>query len=375
MHDFALSTGAMGLLLSAFFWTYGAFQLPAGLIVDRFGVRQSYFVAFLVWSLASAATALSPNTQTIFSLRLLLGVAESVGPLASLAFIRHAFSERERGFPVATYIAGQTVGPACGALLGSTLLATAGWRVMFAVTGLGALLWLPFWLAFARLGPNRVQRAIIPAKSPGWTWRDILSNRACLAMSGCVFLFSYYWYFLLTWIPTYLNVSRGLPVLTMGRVLSLPLFIMAPVNIAVGWLADKAIARYGYALNIRIALAITGFFAAGTILMLPRATGNVSVLAILTASACSFGFASANFWTVVQYVAPAHLTARVIACFNTLSQLAGAAAPVITGYTLGPKKSFSLAIALAGLSTVAASCLLFATGARGVQGMKRLLES
>ena len=375
MHDFALSTGAMGLLLSAFFWTYGAFQLPAGSIVDRFGVRQSYFVAFLIWSLASAGTALSPNTQTIFGLRLLLGAAESVGPLASLAFIRHAFSERERGFPVATYIAGQTVGPACGALLGSALLAAAGWRVMFAVTGLGALLWLPFWLGFAKLGPNRVERASLPVKSPGWTWRAILSNGACWAMSGCVFLFSYYWYFLLTWIPTYLSVSRGLPVLTMGRIVAVPLFIMAPVNIAVGWLADSAISRYGHALKIRIVLAITGFLGAGTILMLPRAPGRLSVLAILTASACSFGFASANFWTIVQYVAPPHLTARVIACFNTLSQVGGAVAPVITGYTLGASKNFSVAITLAGLSTVAASGLLLVTGTRGVQGMKHLLES
>ncbi len=375
MRDFNLSTRTMGFLLSAFFWTYGAFQLPAGLLIDRLGVRYSYFFAFLLWSLASASLALSRNVQTIFALRLLLGLAESVGPLASLAFIRHAFSEQERGFPVATYIAGQTIGPACGALLGTTLLAAAGWRVMFAATGLGALVWLPFWFSFAKIKENSGTQ--IPASRPpkAWDWSAILSSRSFWAMSLCVFLFSYYWYFLLTWIPTYLAVSRGFPIVTMGRILSIPLFIMAPVNILVGWLADKAIAHNRRPIKVRMGIAIAGFFGASAILLLGRASDRNSVLAVLTVSVCCFGVGSANFWTLVQHLAPPQLTARVIGYFNTLSQVAGAAAPIITGYTLGPGKNFSVAISLAGLSAIASSCLLLAAGERGIDRFRIRLET
>ena len=59
MRDFRIEPGTMGVLLSAFFWTYGAFQIPAGAVVDRFGIRRAYAVGFLVWSLASASIALS----------------------------------------------------------------------------------------------------------------------------------------------------------------------------------------------------------------------------------------------------------------------------------------------------------------------------
>ena len=88
MSEFRLTPQSMGVLLSAFFWTYGIFQIPTGLLLDRFGIRWTYAVAFLVWSLSSAAIALSHGFGGVLSLRLLLGMAETVGPLARLIFIR-----------------------------------------------------------------------------------------------------------------------------------------------------------------------------------------------------------------------------------------------------------------------------------------------
>ena len=376
MRDFGLSPGAMGLLLSAFFWTYGGFQLPGGVIIDRLGIRKSYFWAFVVWSLASAGMALARSVGDMLALRLLLGFAECIGPLASLTFIRLAFSEGERGLPVSIYIAGQTIGPALGALLGTVLLAHAGWRVMFAATGLGALLWTPFWLRFAHFEKKeRLASPVQAAPAAHWNWKAIATNRVLWVMSLCAFLFSYYWYFLLTWIPTYLNVSRGFPVMTMGRILSVPLFIMAPLNIMVGWLADRLIAGHRSALGVRVTIAVLGFLGAGAVLLLSHVNNLVSILAVLIVSVCSFGVGSTNFWAIVQHIAPHSATARTVGYFNTISQAAGAVAPVITGYSLGPQKNFSLAIILAGGSTVASSLLLLLAGRKGINGLKQTLSS
>src|SRR4029078_8746975 len=65
MRDFRLTPGTMRLLLSACFWAYGGFQLPAGAIVDRIGIKRVYAVAFLAWSLASAAIAFSRGATAI----------------------------------------------------------------------------------------------------------------------------------------------------------------------------------------------------------------------------------------------------------------------------------------------------------------------
>lgn len=374
LREFHLPPGSMGLLLSAFFWTYAAFQLPAGLLIDRIGVRRSYLWAFLLWSLASAAMAVSRNVETMFALRLLLGLAESVGPLASLAYIRSAFPEAERGLPVSIYIAGQTIGPACGALLGTKLIVALGWRFLFAATGLGALLWVPAWLYFARLETPPPAAKANAKPLCQINWRKLLASPALWAISAAVFLFSYYWYFLLTWIPTYLNMSRGFPLIAMGRIISVPLFIMAPVNIALGWFADRIVSRGHNPLTLRVYFAVAGFAGAGSILLLGRVSGSGPILAVMIVTICSFGVGSANFWALAQHAAPNELTARVLGYFNTLSQIAGAVAPIITGYSLGPSRNFSLSIMLAGLSTLAASCLLFAAGPRGILSLRRRFE-
>src|SRR5947209_790079 len=83
MHDFALDPAQMGMLLSAFFWTYAIFQIPAGSIVDRFGIRKIYAMAFLLWSVASATIGLSRALPVILGLRMVLVLAEAVGPMAS----------------------------------------------------------------------------------------------------------------------------------------------------------------------------------------------------------------------------------------------------------------------------------------------------
>ena len=146
MRDFRIAPGTMGIVLSAFFWTYALSQIPAGALVDRFGIRRAYAGGFLVWSIASACIALSRGTGDIIGMRMVLGLAESIAPLASISFIRNNFAGKDQGLPTSIYIAGQNVGPALGALVGAILLDRFGWRMMFAITGLGALVWLPCWL-------------------------------------------------------------------------------------------------------------------------------------------------------------------------------------------------------------------------------------
>jgi MFS transporter, ACS family, D-galactonate transporter len=370
MRDFRLPPASMGVLLSAFFWTYALFQIPAGLMVDKLGIRVVYAGGFLIWSLASAGMALSRGPGDILGLRLVLGLAESVGPLASLAFIRQNFEGPAQGLPVSIYIAGQTIGPACGALLGSTLLADFGWRAMFAATGLGALLWVPFWAHFA---PKRQIVSRTATKAPSlvqWPWRSILTSPSFWAMSASVFFFSYYWYFVLTWMPAYLTISRGYSTIGMGRILSVPLFAMAVVNVLAGFLADRLIARRGTLFRIRLIFLSLGLVGASAILLLNFIPGHAPVLPVLVISVCSFGVASSSFWAIAQYTSPSVLVGRAIGYLNTISQIGGVSAPLITGWSLGPHKDFRLAILLAGISPIVSVVLLLFAGPKGLGRLK-----
>ncbi|MDQ6708252.1 MAG: MFS transporter [Acidobacteriota bacterium] len=371
MRDFRFPPSAMGMLLSAFFWTYAVFQIPAGFIVDRIGIKRVYAGAFLLWSLASAAIALSRGLPDILFLRMLLGLAEAAGPIASLSFIRRNFPGAELGLPTSIYIAGQNIGPALGALLGTLLLDRLGWRAMFAITGLGALLWLPFWLWLApRDRKASVAHVSTPRQHTEMPWPATLASRAFWAMSICIFLSSYYWFFLLTWVPTYLTSTRGFSTIEMGRVLSTPLFVMAALNIAAGFYADRLVKRIGSVFRVRVFFAAAGYIGAGAVLLLLVLPGKEAVLPILIVSVCSTGIGNSNFWAISQHTPPAGMVGRTIGYLNTVSQLAGAAAPLITGWILGPRRQFGVALLIAGVCPLLAAVCLIVAGPNGLERLK-----
>lgn len=374
MRDFSFQPDSMGTLLSAFFWTYAVFQIPAGMFVDRFGIRKVYAAAFLLWSLASAGIGLSRNFADILLLRMLLGLAESVGPIASLSYIRRSFSGAEVGLPTAIYVAGQNLGPALGTLLGTQLIEHFGWRQMFIFTGLGALVWLPFWLFLAPRGTSKTAAAVPAATTLSReSVRQLLSMRAFWAATLCIFLSSYFWYFMLTWIPTYLMVGRGFSNTGMGQVLSTPLFAMPIVNIFAGLAADRLVKRVKSEFKVRLWFCAGGYIASSSVLLLLVLPGQEAVLPILFVAVCASGMGNSNYWALSQHAAPPGLVGRAIGFLNTISQIAGAAAPWITGRILGPEKQFDVALAIAGVAPMLAAICLIIAGAAGLERMREVL--
>jgi MFS transporter, ACS family, D-galactonate transporter len=152
----------MGTLLSSFFWTYMLFQIPAGWLIDRFNVYWVYATGYFVWSLATALTGWATAFSVIFALRLLLGVAESVAYPSYSKIIAAGFPEDKRGLPNALIDAGSKMGPFLGVLIGGSIVAAHGWRVMFMAIGGISMLWLAPWLLAVRRGRWRQVLASSP---------------------------------------------------------------------------------------------------------------------------------------------------------------------------------------------------------------------
>src|SRR5260370_704054 len=91
---FHLTDVDRGTLNSAFFWSYAFLQIPAGWLVDRYGVKLPYAISFLVWSLVSAGTSLATSVSQLFALRFLLGVGESAVTPASMRWMPDFFVEK-----------------------------------------------------------------------------------------------------------------------------------------------------------------------------------------------------------------------------------------------------------------------------------------
>jgi MFS transporter, ACS family, D-galactonate transporter len=105
-----ISASELGVLLSAFFWTYAAFQIVSGWLVDRFDVNWVLAGGFFLWSVATAATGLVQGFASLVVLRLLLGMGESVAyPCYSKILAGH-FAEHQRGLANALIDAGASAG-------------------------------------------------------------------------------------------------------------------------------------------------------------------------------------------------------------------------------------------------------------------------
>jgi MFS family permease len=348
MREFGFSTAQTGLLMSMFFWTYGAFQIPAGHLIDRYGIRRIYAAAFVVWCCATAGMGFARGFGELAILRLLLGAGEAVSPLASMAYIKRNFGEQEQGLPTSIYVAGLTIGPAVGALAGTWLLDVSGWRQMFVITGAAGLVWIiPWWLL--------ASDSAVPLSAPAHgaatshSLRAFLTTPIAWGLALSVFFYSYYWYFFLSWIPTYLVITHELPNVRMGVFMAAPLTGMAIVNLCSGALADRVTRRYGDPVRVRKFFVCAGFFSASLLGALVFVEKGGPVLPVLLTALMGVGIAAGNYWALSQAASPRHLIGRALGFQNMVAQIAGAAAPLLTGVLLGPQKDFRTAILVAGL--------------------------
>jgi|GEM_PF-4527646 len=139
---------------------------------------------------------------------------------------------------------------------------------------------------------------------------------------------------------------------------------MTVTNLITGWAADRVVARIGQAVRVRATFGCIGLAFASSLLWLNISTSQSFVLPVLLVCICGFGVASASMWTIAQTLAPASIVGRFIGYLNTLSQVAGVLAPLITGWTLGSGNNFHLAIWIAGISPLAAAGCLWLVSQR-----------
>src|SRR5215469_13926214 len=192
---FQLTDEQRGFVNSAFFWSYTLLQIPAGLFVDRFGVKLAVTLALLLWCGASAATGSASVLWQLIGLRLLLGVGESVIFPAGLCWIHRNVEERRRGLAAGIFVSGTKWGPALGAPLAAWLISHFGWQSMFRAIGLGGLVWLLPWVLFAREGSCRAKPSVAAAVLPPVSFPHLMRSRVIWGTMIGTFCYNYFLFF------------------------------------------------------------------------------------------------------------------------------------------------------------------------------------
>jgi MFS family permease len=346
--EFNLSPSQMGLLLSAFAWPYAIANLPAGYLVDKFGAKKLFAGAAGSWSLVSMLSALAGSFGGLYVFRALLGVAESPFFTAGLKVNEKWFNKADRALPVSVVNTGSQIANAIAPPLLTALLLVLGWRGMFVVIGvLGVIVAIVWWFAYRE--PTREEAALITGDEVGTTtveaanvpkveqagWGELFKHtNTWFMILGAFGIFYTVWVYL-TWLPSYLQTSRGFSLAASGWLAGLP-FLCGVVGVLFGgWLSGRLVKRgTNVVLARKIPIVGGALLAAASVLPVAYVDSTPLAIALL-----SIGYFAAQvpigcLWTLASDIAQPNQVASLGAIQNFGGFLGAALAPIVTGVIL-----------------------------------------
>ena len=380
--ELGLDAVGMGLVLSAFFWTYAFLQLPAGWFIDKVGVRVSLALAVGWWSAFTIATGAARGLAQLVGVRLMLGVGEAaaIPSFAKVAF--NWFPRSERGLASSIFDSGSRVGSALSLPLVAWLISVVGWRGSFVMTGGLGIVWAAAWWFIYRdperyraIAPEAVDALLAQRSSPAAlaekksaetvSWLDLFRYRTVWGMMIGLFCLNFAIYFFITWFPSYLLQARGFSLASLGTWGMLPALLAIPGGWLGGLVSDGLFKRGWSATAARKTCLVVGMLLSSSIALSAYVDSIWACLALFSLAYASLSFAGANVWTLVGEVAPtpAHV-ASLGGIQNFAGNLAGIFITTFTGVMLAiTKGSFVIPLMVAGsLCVVGALSYLFVVG-------------
>ncbi len=355
--SFGLSLIAFGYLSSAFSWTYAAAQMPAGVLLDKWGVRRVGRVSSLLWSVATFAAAVAPGLGWFFGARLLLGVSEAPTFPANAKALGYWFTREERSLATAITDAAAKFSSAVGVPFIGLLLLNFGWRWSFAATG---FISLGYFLLFSLIYRNPsedtglsvreldfvlaggAQREGQSGTRSGASLGYLLSRRKVYGLALGWGAYNYTFFLLLTWLPSYLSVGMHLNPSQSVIYSGVPWLFAAVTDILIGGWLVSALIRRGYdASRVRQSVMVAGM--AFGLAIFGAANTHDPRTALICISVALGGLAAAApvAWTVPSLISPRESVGRLASVVNLCGQLGAISAPVVTGYFVSATGSFA----------------------------------
>jgi ACS family D-galactonate transporter-like MFS transporter len=355
--DFHLDPVQLGLVFSAFSWTYTPFQLPGGWLVDRVHPRILYPVIIMLWSLATLSLGLVNGLVMLIALRMAVGFFEVPTFLINNRIATTWFGEKERATCIAVYTAAESVGLAFLTPVLVWLKLEFGWPSVFFVTGTLGLFWsFVFFRSYrdpaehphvnaaeirkiADSGgiPDLSRRsAAYRAADRGSLLRDlgiVLGRRKLWGIYFGHFVWGTVGTFFRTWFPTYLITYRHFTFIKAGFYISLP-FLAVFVGVLVSGAVSDLLVRRGFSLTFaRKAPIIGGLIFSTSIVGANYVDSEPLIILFLTFAFFCNGVASIH-WSLVSATAPERLIGLTSSVFNFMGGIAGILSPIVIGFLL-----------------------------------------
>jgi len=385
-HDLGFSEGVIGMGAGVFFLGYFLLEIPGALIVERWSARRWIARIMISWGLMTVLMAFIQTSGQFYVVRFLVGAAEAGFLPGVIIYLTHWFRYQDRAKAVAFFYAANPLSyvigsPLAGLLLGLSWLGLRGWRWLFIIEGVPAIVvgvitiwyltdwpeqahWLPAdekWWIKAELQREK------EAKNRHRSYRvwEALRHRDVILLTLCYFCAMTGSYGIAFWLPTILKRLSGQSDLRVTLMAALPYvaaFVTQQVN---GWHSDRMRERRWHA---AVPVFVCGLALAFAVLY--RGNLVLSLGLFVLAGGSFYGFQPV-FWAVPTLFLSESAAAASIGLINAVGNLGGFVGPMVMGYLVNKTHSFSAGLLYLVASLIASGLLMLAVGRRAAAGDDR----
>jgi sugar phosphate permease len=335
-------TGEAGALLGAlFFLGYFLFQIPAAWYAETRSAKRLMFWSLLLWGVLAALTGVITNVYLLYADRFLLGVAESVVLPAMLIFLSHWFSSAERSRTNTFLILGNPVTVLWMSIVSGYLVNAVGWRGMFIIEGLPAIVWAFLWVRLVQDEPVEAewldpqdrqsleerladeQKKLAPVRNYGEAFRSPL----VIALAVQYFCWSIGVYGFVLWLPSILKAGSHLAIVDIGWLSAAPYLLAAVLMVIASHYSDRSLHRKAFVWPF----LVVGAFAFGGSYLLGRSAFWPSFILLVIAGGAMYAPYGPFFAWIAERL-PRNVAGGAIALINSCGALGSFAGSYAVGW-------------------------------------------
>lgn len=319
-----------GIINTGFLIGYAIMFTVAGRIIDVVGSKTGLSVSVGIWSIANCFHGTVSNITQLVTARFALGMGEGGCFPGAAKTVNEWFDIKQRALANGIAIGGAAIGAVVAPPLTIYLSASFGWRLSFVVPGLIGIVWVLVWLMLpSSKAANTIQQSATPAvKVP---FISLLKNKDALIFITIRFMLDPVLYFLMFWVPKYLNQERNVSFERIGELFWIPFLALGISNVAGGWFSDKLIS-YNFSVD-KARKTLMGIAAMLTLSMplITRVSTPELAVALMALFMFAHGFWITNYITSISDIFGDKGTATVVG----LSGTAGAISSLIINPVIG----------------------------------------
>ncbi|MCD7036541.1 MFS transporter [Metabacillus sp. GX 13764] len=339
--DLHITPAMSSLLGSLFFLGYFFFQVPGAHYAEKKSAKKLIFWSLIIWGFLAAGIGMTSNVSILLILRFMLGVVESAVMPGMLVFLSHWFTKRERSRANTFLILGNPATVLWMSVVSGYLINQVGWRWMFIVEGIPAVIWAFIWWKLVNDEPKDAKwlssdekntlKNVLEAEQAGIkpvkNYAEAFKSKTVILLSIQYFLWSIGVYGFVLWLPSIINAAPNMDIVKTGWLSAVPYLLAVIMMLACSYFSDKMMKRKPFVWPFLLigALAFYASYLVGT------SSFWLSFVLLIIAGGAMYA-PYGPFFAIVPEVLPRNVAGGAMALINSLGALGSFVGAYIVGY-------------------------------------------